>query len=57
MWRRKLNVNVRKSKIMRFRLSGKQEPLRMRLGSEKPEELSEFKHFGFIVFVDGGMEK
>ena len=55
--RRDLNVNVGKSKVLRFNLNGEQEPLRMRLGSKEIEEVSESKYLEPFLSVDGGMEE
>ena len=40
--RKKLKANVGKSKIHKFTLSMEQEPLRVRLGLEEVEKVSEF---------------
>ena len=46
-----------KSKVLKFSVRGEQEPLmRMRLGSGKLEEVSQFKYMGSMVSMDCGME-
>ena len=44
-------------RISKFSLNEEQEPLRLRLGPEELEEVSEFKYLGSIVSTDGGMEE
>ena len=44
-----LKVNARKCKILKFSLSWGWEHLRVRLGSEELEEVTEFKFEEFLV--------
>ena len=44
-----------KSEVLKFRSSGEQEPLRVRLGSEEVEETTEFKCLESMASVNGGM--
>ena len=44
---------MEETKLVKFRVSVKQEALRVRIGSE---EGSEFKYFEAMISTDGGME-
>ena len=55
-YRRKLRVNVSKSKVMKC--TRRDDGLRMdvQLNGEKLEEVEHFKYLGATVAVDGGVE-
>ena len=55
--KRKQKVNVGKSKVVKFILSGEQEHIRVRLGSEEVEDVSEFKYLRSMLSVDGGQDQ
>ena len=46
---RKLKVNVKKCKVLIFSLRGKQEPMRVRPGSEELEEVNVLKYLGTLL--------
>ena len=54
--RRKLRVNVGKSKVMRCTRSEDGANLNVRLNGEVLEEVSQFKYLGSIVAADGGVK-
>ena len=54
--RMEVKVNVGKRKVLKFSLCGEQEPLRVKLGPDYLDEVSEFKYFGSMVSADGGLE-
>ena len=55
--RRKLRVNVGKSKVMRWSRYGNGDRLHMILNGEPLEEMDCFKHLGLQVAADGGCER
>ena len=54
--RRKLKINVGKSKVMRCSALGGNEPLNISLNGELLEEVNEFKYLGSMVASGGGMD-
>ena len=54
--RRKLRVNVGKSKVMRFTNNEDGNRLDVRLDGEVLEEVAQFKYLGSIIAADGGVE-
>ena len=54
--RRKLRVNVGKSKVMKCTRDGEGDRLNVVLNGEVLEEVNQFKYLGSIVAADGGVE-
>ena len=55
--RRKLKVNVGKSKVMRCSRYGNRDRMHVILNSELLEEVDCFKYLGLQVLADGGCER
>lgn len=53
---KRLEVNVGKQKIMRFR-RGREERVRWRWEGRKVEEVREYRYLGYIFQCNGGQEK
>ena len=54
--RKMLKVNERKSKVLKFRLSGEEEPLIVSMGSDDLDAVSKFKYLRSLVSANGSME-